>query len=62
MVAAGMGVSLVPSSTIFMRNSGVVYRPLKGPTPTLDLALAWLAGDDDPVVWNVVDVARGLAR
>ena len=41
MIAAGGGVSVVPSSLAKIRVDGVVYIPIKGAAPTARLALAW---------------------
>lgn len=58
LVAASLGVSIVPASSQLLRNAGVVYRPLQGVTPTFDLALAWLSGNTSPVLHNFLQVAR----
>jgi DNA-binding transcriptional LysR family regulator len=41
LVAAGLGVSLVPASVADSERQGVTYRPLTGTKPTVELALAW---------------------
>jgi len=58
LVAAGFGVSLVPISSQLLRSAGVVYRPLQGATPTMDLAVAWLPEKLTPVAQNFLQVAR----
>ena len=40
LVAAGFGVSIVPTSIAQVRMTGVVYRPIEGPAPVARLALA----------------------
>ncbi|HEY0756763.1 MAG TPA: LysR family transcriptional regulator [Ktedonobacteraceae bacterium] len=62
LVAAGFGVSIVPASSQLLRNTSVVYHPLQGATPTFDLALAWLAGNDSPLLENFLQVARETMR
>ncbi len=42
LVAAGLGISLVPASTQHLRKAQVVYRPLQEQAATVDLALAWV--------------------
>jgi DNA-binding transcriptional LysR family regulator len=37
LVAAGLGVSIVPASSQLLRTAGIVYRPLQGTTLTFDL-------------------------
>ena len=58
LVAAGMGVSLVPLSAENIRSQGVVYRELEG-TPTLtEMAVAWRRDAHSELVQNFLMVAR----
>jgi DNA-binding transcriptional LysR family regulator len=41
LVSAGLGVALVPASFSNLRLPGVTYRPIKGRSPTTDLAMVW---------------------
>ena len=50
LVAANFGISIVPASSQLLRNTGVAYRQLQEVTLTFDLALAWLSGNDSPVL------------
>ncbi|MET0731954.1 MAG: LysR family transcriptional regulator, partial [Casimicrobiaceae bacterium] len=50
LVAAGMGVALVPASLRHMRRTGVVYRPLAETSPLMEVGLAWREGDEEPAV------------
>jgi DNA-binding transcriptional LysR family regulator len=50
LVAAGVGVSLVPESVRALTRSGVVYRPLAGDAPRVALSAAWRTGDESPVL------------
>jgi DNA-binding transcriptional LysR family regulator len=50
LVAAGVGVSLVPQSLRALARAGVVYRDLTGDVPTVRLSAAWRSGDDSPVL------------
>ena len=49
LVAGGFGVSLVPASVGTVDRSGVAFRPIAGPTPTIELSAAWRTGGDSPV-------------
>jgi DNA-binding transcriptional LysR family regulator len=49
LVASGVGVSFVPSSTRVMARTGVVYRPLRDPTPRFRMAAVWRR-DADPLL------------
>jgi DNA-binding transcriptional LysR family regulator len=62
LVAAGMGVALVPASLHHMRRTGVVYRPLMQKSPAVEIGLAHRAGDDSPLVRAFVAEARERAR
>ncbi len=62
LVAASFGVSIVPASSQLLRNAGVAYRPLQGVTPTFDLALAWLSGNDSPILYNFLQIARETTK
>jgi DNA-binding transcriptional LysR family regulator len=50
LVAAGMGVSLVPASLAHMRRTGVVYRPFAAPGPPMEVGLAWNDASPTPAV------------
>jgi len=61
LVAAGVGISLVPESVRALVRHGVTYRPLDGEAPTVRLAMAWRAADDSPVVASFLEQARAAA-
>jgi DNA-binding transcriptional LysR family regulator len=62
LVAAGMGVSLVPLSTRNIRSQGVVYRELEGTVAQTEMALAWLRNSLSALVQNFLSVAREIAQ
>jgi DNA-binding transcriptional LysR family regulator len=62
LVAAGSGISIVPSSLQRMNMEGVVYRALKGPQPKAVLKLASRRGDPSAVVRQFVNLVRKTAR
>jgi DNA-binding transcriptional LysR family regulator len=63
LVAAGIGVTLVPRSVRTLRPRGVVYRPLAPPAPTTRLVALYRREDPPPVVARFLAVAREvLAR
>lgn len=41
LVAAGLGISLVPESTCKLERAGVGFRPLHPSPPIVETALAW---------------------
>ena len=54
LVAAGLGVSIVPASMMQVRVTGVAYRPIAGQSPTTRLALAFRRGETSPIVRNFI--------
>jgi DNA-binding transcriptional LysR family regulator len=52
LVAAELGVSIVPASTTQIRVKGVTYRPIEGPAPVARLALAYRRDEQSPLVEN----------
>ncbi len=62
LVAAGMGVALVPASLMHLKRSGVVYRPLQERSPLMEIGLVWRANDDSPAVAAFVAAASSCAR
>jgi DNA-binding transcriptional LysR family regulator len=61
LVAAGVGVSLVPESVRALVRAGVTYRPLDGEAPKVRLTMAWRAADDSPVLNRFLEMARAAA-
>jgi DNA-binding transcriptional LysR family regulator len=54
LVAAELGVSIVPASMMQVRVTGIAYRPIAGQSPTTRLALAYRRGETSPVVRNFI--------
>jgi DNA-binding transcriptional LysR family regulator len=63
LVAAGLGVTFVPSSLQRMNMEGVAYRRVKSSTPpTARLSLATRRGDPSATVRQFVMLLRGIAK
>lgn len=62
LVAANMGISLVPASAQSLRSLGVVYRQLEGDTTQIEMAMVWRRDDHSPVVEAFLELARQLAN
>ena len=62
LVAAGMGVALVPASLVNMRRTGVVYRALAETSPLMEVGLAWREGEEEPAVAAFVQHARAAFK
>jgi DNA-binding transcriptional LysR family regulator len=54
LVAAEIGVSIVPASMMQVRVTGIAYRRIAGQSPTTRLALAYRRGETSPVVRNFI--------
>jgi DNA-binding transcriptional LysR family regulator len=57
LVAAGMGVALVPASLRHLRRTGVEYRQLKDKTRPVEIGLVWSAANESPSVRAFVALA-----
>ena len=62
MVAAGLGVSIVPQSMSHILADAVVYLPIDGNAPRASLELAYRQHDRSPAVQNFVAVAHRAIR
>jgi len=62
LVAAGLGIAIVPASLQRMQMDGVVYRRLAGTQPRAPLLLATRRGDTSAVVRRFLDQVKRTAR
>jgi DNA-binding transcriptional LysR family regulator len=62
LVAAGMGVALVPSSSRNMRVKGVAFRNLSGGGPPLEMALAWNRSTNSRIRDGFVEICRQVLQ
>ncbi len=60
LVAAGLGVALLPASIRNIRRRGIVLRPLVG-NPKTELLVAWSPREASPVLHEFLDVVRRYA-
>lgn len=60
LVAAGMGLSLVPESMRTVRWKGIVYRPVQDPMPLADLTAVWRRDTTSSVVKAFVSIVREM--
>jgi DNA-binding transcriptional LysR family regulator len=54
LVAAELGVSIVPASMMQVRVTGIAYRQIAGQSPMTQLALAYRRGETSPVLRNFI--------
>jgi DNA-binding transcriptional LysR family regulator len=62
LVAAGLGIALIPSTMQSVRIAGIVYRRLRPPVPKAFLGLAFRQGDPSPVLKQFLNVVRTIAK
>ncbi len=58
LVAAGLGIAIVPASLQHFHRSGVIYRPLQEQIPNTGLYLTWRQHDSSPVISAFLGLAR----
>ncbi|MBZ5602511.1 MAG: LysR family transcriptional regulator [Acidobacteriia bacterium] len=58
LVAAGIGIALVPATLQNLSRNGLIYKPLAGSTLKLDLAVAWRREDRSPLLKAFLEVVR----
>jgi DNA-binding transcriptional LysR family regulator len=61
LVAAGLGVALLPASVRTLHREDVVYVDLEPPVPAQRTAIVWRRDEPSPVVQRFLDVARSVA-
>jgi len=63
LVAAGVGISLVPASIREIRQEGIVYCPvLDAPSLVAPLTLVYRHGEAQPIVTDFITLSRKLAK
>lgn len=62
LVAAGLGVALIPATVQSLRSEGVVYKPLRERTPGTGIAMIWPRGNESPMLENFARIVRQVAR
>lgn len=62
LVAAGLGVALVPAPTSALDIAGVIYRPLQPRSLRVDLVAAWPASAHDHLVRRVIQLLGTITR
>lgn len=61
LVAAEMGIAIVPVSIQNLQRTGVVYRHLREPTPEAAIAVVWRQQDTSPTVAQFLNVVNQIA-
>lgn len=62
LVAADMGVAIVPQSLQNLQRTGVIYRSLQEPTPEVAIALVWRTQAPSPPVQRFLDIVLEVVK
>lgn len=62
LVAAGLGISLVPESMQKIHSMGVSYRPIRGDAPVAHMSMVYRRGEAASTVLQLRQMARALSR
>jgi DNA-binding transcriptional LysR family regulator len=62
LVAAGLGISLVPASSVTVKRPGLRHRPLDPAGPPVELAVAWRRREQSPALRAFLDIVRDQVR
>jgi DNA-binding transcriptional LysR family regulator len=63
LIAAGVGISLMPASIREIRQEGIVYRPiLDAPSLVAPLTLVYRRGEVRPIVTDFIELSRKLVK
>ncbi|MBP1965636.1 LysR family transcriptional regulator [Paenibacillus aceris] len=60
LVAAGLGISIVPSSTANLHARDVAYVNIEGNAPRVDMSIAWRTDNNSPIVKQFLETAVRL--
>lgn len=62
LVAAEMGVAIVPASLQNLQRTGVVYKTVQESTPKVSIAMIWRRNETSPTVQKLVEIVRQIAK
>ena len=60
LVAAGIGITLLPSSIQNMQNRGIEYRNLIKPTPVLEMKMGYRADESSPALARFIETVHSI--
>ncbi|GAA6619852.1 hypothetical protein NUACC26_056660 [Scytonema sp. NUACC26] len=58
LVAAQMGIAIVPASMRHLQRTGVVYKAVQEQTPEVGINIIWRQQDNSPTVQRFLEVVR----
>ena len=62
LVATGIGISILPSSISGFSRAEVVYKPIRKPSPSSDLAVVWKKNIKTPALLSFLEIAQIYAQ
>ncbi|MGH9837458.1 MAG: LysR family transcriptional regulator [Blastocatellia bacterium] len=62
LVAAGIGIALIPATVQSLRGEGVIYKPLREQTPATGIAIVWRKDDSATVLENFLTIVREVTQ
>ncbi|MEH2131337.1 MAG: LysR substrate-binding domain-containing protein [Nostoc sp.] len=62
LVAAEMGIAIVPESLQNLQRIGVVYKKLQEPSPKVAIAMIWRKNETSPTVLRLVEIVKQTAQ
>lgn len=62
LVSSGAGIALVPAAVQKVHFDKVLYRPLKGKLPKIELMLGWTQKNPSPLLTAFLETAEGVLR
>lgn len=62
LVAAGLGIAVIPSTMQSVRIAGIAYRRLRAPAPMAFLGLAFRRSDPSPVLKQFLNLVRSISK
>ncbi|MBP1993834.1 LysR family transcriptional regulator [Paenibacillus eucommiae] len=62
LVAAGLGISIVPSSTSNLHARDVTFMNIRGSAPQITMSLAWRTDNNSPLIQHFLETAVQLTK
>lgn len=62
LVAAEIGIALVPASLQNLQRTGVIYRAIQEATPQAEIAVIWRCNDSSPVLQQFLKVVKAISN
>lgn len=60
LVAGGVGISILPANVKNIQRHGVIYQPIQGKSPELEIVAVWHRGNPSTILKNLLAVVESL--